>query len=255
MSSNNLTIKPNNHRVYQCPFEKKTELLNLLITKNEGKSIVVVTAKDAKIIEDGLENKEIQVIEDKDLIKDKELRADIIIGFEMPIKNIVYMARAAKATENSFMLLDESEQKDLHFIEMLLGRAIKQESVAGFNYPVVEQDEKPKAKKLSKDEIKEVAKKRYEKSTNSFDKPKKDFAKDTKRSERPKDAKSKDDKWVKKKKAPNKFLGKDENGKALFSGKSGERNHRYDGTPRDKWDAPKVTGKKINIKARKKKED
>ncbi len=255
MSSNNLTIKPNNHRVYHCPFEKKTELLNLLIAKNEGKSIVVVTAKDAKIIEEGLENKEIQVIEDKDLIKDKELRADIIIGFEMPIKNIVYMARAAKATENSFMLLDESEQKDLHFIEMLLGRAIKQESVEGFNYPVVEQDEKPKAKKLSKDEIKEVAKKRYEKSTNSFDKPKKDFAKDTKRSERPKDAKSKDDKWAKKKKAPNKFLGKDENGKALFSGKSGERNHRYDGTPRDKWDAPKVTGKKINIKARKKKED
>ena len=259
MSSNNLTIKPNNHRVYQCPFEKKTELLNLLIEENAGKSIVVVTAKDAKIIEEGLENKDIQVIEDKELIKDKELRAQIIIGFEMPIKNIVYMARAAKATDKSFMLLDASEQKDLHFIEMLLGRAIKQESVEGFNYPVVEQDEKPKAKKLSKDEIKEVAKKRYEKSTNSFDKPKKefkkDFSKDAKRSERPKDTKSKDDKWAKKKKAPNKFLGKDENGKALFSGKSGERNHRYDGTPRDKWDAPKVTGKKINIKARKKKED
>ena len=260
MSSNNLTIKPNNHRVYQCPFEKKTELLNLLIEENAGKSIVVVTAKDAKIIEEGLENKDIQVIEDKELIKDKELRAQIIIGFEMPIKNIVYMARAAKATQNSFMLLDASEQKDLHFIEMLLGRAIKQESVEGFNYPVVEQDEKPKAKKLSKDEIKEVAKKRYEKSTNtqdaafekkkSFDKPKKEFKKDFK-----KDAKSKDDKWAKKKKAPNKFLGKDENGKAIFSGKSGERNHRYDGTPRDKWDAPKVTGKKINIKARKKKED
>jgi len=260
LSSNNLTIKPNNHRVYQCPFEKKIELLNLLVQENAGKSIVVVTAQDAKIIEDGLENKDIQVIEDRDLIKDKELRAQIIIGFEMPIKNIVYMARASKATENSFMLLDESEQKELHFVEMLLGRAIKQESVEGFNYPVVEEDEKPKAKKLSKDEIKEVAKKRYEKSTNtqdaafekkkSFDKPKKEFKKDAKRSERPKD-----DKWAKKKKAPNKFLGKDENGKALFSGKSGERNHRYDGTPRDKWDAPKVTGKKINIKARKKKED
>ncbi|WP_297432917.1 hypothetical protein [Sulfurimonas sp.] len=264
MSSNNLTIKPNNHRVYQCPFEKKIELLNLLIKDNAGKSIVVVTAKDAKIIEEGLQNKEIQVIEDKNLIKDKELHADIIIGFEMPIKNIVYMARASKATEKSFMLLDESEQNDLHFIEMLLGRAIKQESVEGFNYPVIEEDEKPKVKKLSKDEIKEVAKKRYEKSTNTqdaafekkknFDKPKKefkkDFSKDAKRSERPKD-----DKWAKKKKSPNKFLGKDENGKALFSGKSGERNHRYDGTPRDKWDALKVTGKKINIKARKSKSE
>ena len=27
-------------------------------------------------------------------------------------------------------------------------------------------------------------------------------------------------------------MGKDENGKPIFSGKSGERNHRYDGTPK-----------------------
>ena len=254
MSSNNLTIKPNNHRVYQCPFEKKIELLNLLIKENVSKNIVVVTAQNTKTIEEGLENKEIQVIEDRNLIKDKALCVQIIIGFDMPIKNIVYMARASKATENSFMLLDASEQKDLHFVERLLGRAIKQEQREGFEYPVVEKEEKPKVKKLSKDEIKEVAKKRYEKSTNtqenagfekkkSFDKTKKDFKKD---------ARPKDDKWAKKKQAPNRFLGKDENGKAIFSGKSGERNHRYDGTPRDKWDAPKVTGKKIHIKARKK---
>ena len=261
MSSNNLTIKPNNHRVYHCPFEKKIELLNLLIKENASKSIVVVTAQDTKSIEEGLENKEITVIEDRNLIKDKALCVQIIIGFDMPIKNIVYMARASKATENSFMLLDESEQKDLHFVERLLGRAIKQEKREGFEYPIVEKEEKFKEKRLSKDEIKEVAKKRYEKSTNtqenagfekkkSFDKPKKEFKKDFK-----KDARPKDDNWAKKKQAPNRFLGKDENGKALFSGKSGERNHRYDGTPRDKWDAPKVTGKKINIKARKKKED
>ena len=251
MSSNNLTIKPNQHRVYQCPFEKKSELLNLLIKENIGKSIIVVTAKDINIIIDSLENKEIKVIEDRELIKAKDLCADIVIGFDMPIKNIVYMARASKATERSLMLLDENEQNDLHFIEMLLGRAIKQEIVNGFNYITKEEDAKPKVKKLSKDEIKEVAKKRYEKSTNiqetafekkkSFDKPKKEF--------------KKDDKWAKKKKSPNKFLGKDENGKAIFSGKSGERNHRYDGTPRDKWDAPKVTGKKINIKARKPKSE
>ncbi|SFV53823.1 ABR064Wp [hydrothermal vent metagenome] len=228
MSLNNLTIKPNNHRVYQCPFEKKLELLNLLIKENAGKSIVVVTAKDSKTIEEGLENSEIKVIEDRILIKEKELYSQIIIGFDMPIKNIVYMARASKATENSFMILDASEQKDLHFIEMLLGRAIKQEKREGFEYSVIEKE-----------------KGRFEKK-KSFEKPKKDFKKD---------AKPKDDRWKKKKKAPNRFLGKDENGKAIFSGKSGERNHRYDGTPRDKWDAPKVTGKKINIKAHKPKRD
>ncbi|MEO1954850.1 MAG: hypothetical protein ABGW74_09105 [Campylobacterales bacterium] len=107
--------------------------------------------------------------------------------------------------------------------------------------------------------IKEVAKKRYDEKTGNvekkdfdkpkfdkpkFDKPKKEFKKSD-RSETP-------DKWKKKKKAPNKYLGKDENGKAIFSGKSGERNHRYDGTPRDKYDAPKKSGKKIKIKSLKK---
>jgi hypothetical protein len=232
------------------------ELLNRLIEENATAEIVVMTAQDPAHIKNNLENKEIKVLQDRELVQNKELECDIVIGFDMPIKNIVYMARAGKAKEKSFMLLDESEQKDLHFIEMLLGRAMKQEVVEGFGYPEKsEAPKEPKAKKLSKDEIKEVAKKRFEKSTQEkpafdakkkFDKPKKEF----KKSDKPKD-----ERWAKKKKAPNKFLGKDENGKAIFSGKSGERNHRYDGTPRDKYDAPKTTGKKINIKARKTKSE
>ena len=59
----------------------------------------------------------------------------------------------------------------------------------------------------------------------------------------------------KKKKAENKFLGKDENGKAIFSGKSGDRNHHHDGSQREKFDAPKKVGKTISIKARKPKEE
>jgi hypothetical protein len=38
----------------------------------------------------------------------------------------------------------------------------------------------------------------------------------------------------------------------MFSGKSGDRNHRHDGTQRDRYDAPKVTGKTININSMKK---
>jgi len=241
LPANTLSIKANNHRVYQCPTEKKIELLQRLIEENKGANIIVVSAYNTAKIQEALENTEIKIFQDKELIKEKELQCDIVIGFDMPIKNIVYMARASKAKEKSFMLLDESEQKELHFIEMLLGRAIKQESVAGFEYAVQEKEAPvSKGKKLSKEEIKEVAKKRFEKSTQ--ERPKKEFVK----SDKPKD-----ERWAKKKKAPNKFLGKDENGKAIFSGKSGERNHRYDGTPRDKYDAPKVTGKKINIKSRK----
>jgi len=242
LSLNNISIKPNNHRIYQCPFEKKIQLLNKLILDNAGSEIVVVSSKETQNIKDNLDNKEIKVVEDRELVKDKELQGEIIIGFDMPIKDIVYIARAQRATVKSFMLLDESEQKNLHAIEALLGRAIKQEKVEDFNYVVIpKENNKPVKKSLSKDEIKEVAKKRYEKSTQEA--PKRDF-----RQEQSNDG----GKWEKKKKAPNKFLGKDENGKAMFSGKSGERNHRYDGTPKNKYDAPKTTGKVIKVKAKKK---
>lgn len=63
---------------------------------------------------------------------------------------------------------------------------------------------------------------------------------------------AKSESWAKKDNKGSKFLGKDENGKAMFSGKSGERNHRHDGSKRES--APVLTGKKINIKALKKPE-
>jgi len=250
MPADAISIKPNNHRIYQCPNDKKTELLNKLIQEKPNVDIVVMCTKNPEEIKEKLENQDVRVLEDKQLIKEKDLTCEYLISYDMPIKAIVYMARVSKVTQKAVMLLDESEQKALHAIETLLGRAIKQDRIEGFEYPQKESRnaDEPKRKKLSKDEIKEVAKKRYESSTQekpTFDKPKRDFRSDDK----------KDDKWAKKKKSPNKFLGKDENGKAIFSGKSGERNHRHDGTPRDRYDAPKTTGKRINIKARKSKED
>jgi len=249
MSTKQISIKPNNHRILQCPNHKKIELLNKLIKENSDSDILVVTSSDASEIIDNLEDKNIKVMEDRNLIKEKDLSCKFLISFDMPIKAIVYMARASCATEKAVMLLNESEQKLLHSIETLLGRVIKQESVEGFFYEVeAKKEETPsKYKKLSKSQITEIAKKRHEDATvekKKSDKPKNDFKKD-----------DSSNKWEKKKKAPNKFLGKDENGKAMFSGKSGERNHRYDGTPRDRYDAPKKVGKKINIKARKPKED
>ncbi|WP_434656875.1 hypothetical protein [Sulfurimonas sp. NW9] len=244
MPADTIAIKPNNHRIYPCPDDKKTELLNKIIEENKNEDILVVCASNSQALKEELDNKEIPVIEDKELVKNKNLTCGFLISYDMPIKAIVYIARVSKATHKAVMLLDESEQKALHAIENLLGRAIKQETVEGFAYPQKESkdSDEPKRKKLSKDEIREVAKKRYESSTQEkpkFDKPKGDFTKDD----------EKENKWAKKKKAPNKFLGKDENGKAKFSGKSGERNHRYDGKPREK-----LTGKKISIQARKPKD-
>jgi hypothetical protein len=267
MSTSSITIKPNNHRVYQCPADKKVELLNKVIAENEKLEIIVACSKDVEIIKNMLQNQKITVIEDRDLIKNKELSCELLISFDMPIKGIVYMARVAKATQKAIFFIDESEQKGLHDIEMLLGRSIKQDIIDGFEYEVIEkvESDRPAPRKMTKDQIKEEAKKRYDKVTaepkeKSY-KPKRDYGDDDKKTYS-KDGKKKDfnksdsaGKWDKKKKEPNKYLGKDENGKAIFSGKSGERNHRYDGSPKSKWDAPKKVGKRISIKERKPKTD
>lgn len=262
MSSNSITIKPNNHRVYQCPNEKKIELLNKLIAENSEADILVVCSKEPQTIIDALDDKNVKVIEDRELIKLPELKCGMLISYDLPIKAIVYMARVSKATSSAILMLDSSEQKELYHTEMLLGRAIKQEIIEGFGYPVVEKSpEKPGPKKMTKEQIKEVAKKRYDEKTQEPQektyKPKRDYGDEDKKSYdkggQKKDFKKSDSsgKWDKKKKEENKFLGYDDNGKAKFSGKSGDRNHRHDGTPKDKWDAPKKVGRKINIKARK----
>ena len=56
MSSNSITIKPNNHRVYQCPNEKKIELLNKLIAENSEADILVVCSKEPQTIIDALDD-------------------------------------------------------------------------------------------------------------------------------------------------------------------------------------------------------
>ncbi|MEA3370939.1 MAG: hypothetical protein U9Q40_06325, partial [Campylobacterota bacterium] len=227
MSSNSITIKPNNHRVYQCPTEKKIELLKKIISENEITDILIVCSKEPQVLIDALDSKNIKVIEDREMIKLPELKCEMLISYDLPIKAIVYMARVAKATASAILMLDTSEQKELYHTEMLLGRAIKQEVIEGFEYPVAEkkpESDRPAPKKMTKDQIKEVAKKRYDEKTQEPKekkeyKPKRDYGDEEKKSY---------DKSGKKK--DNKFLGYGEDGKAKFSGKSGERNHRYDGT-------------------------
>jgi len=247
MSINTITIKPNNHRVHPCPNDKKIELLNKIISQNSSDDILVVCSNNIDFIKEGIEDKTVKIIADKELVTSKEnISCKMLISYDIPIKAIVYMARVSKATQSAVILVDASEQKSLYPIEMLLGRSIKQEIIDDFTYDVVKQPIKTETKKMSQTKIKEVAKKRYdakfqdEKPRNNDDK--KDFKKrDFKKSDST-------DKWAKKKKEPNKFLGYDEKGKGKFSGKSGERNHRFDGKPKDRYDAPTKVGRKINIK-------
>ena len=269
MSKTTITIKPNNHRIHPCPTERKLALITEIVARNAKNTIVIVSSSSNDMLKENIIAENVTILSDKELITNKEITFDYLISYDLPDTAIFYIARVAKATEMAVALVDDAEHKKLYPIETLLGRTIKQEIISGYEPKVIEknEDDKPAYRKMSKEKIKEVAKQRYNEGTGNveeksfdkpkfdkpkfdkpkFDKPKKDFKKSD-RAETP-------DKWKKQKKAPNKFLGKDENGKAIFSGKSGDRNHRYDGTPKDRYDAPKKVGKTIKIKSRKPSED
>jgi hypothetical protein len=325
MPDDQISLKHNKHRIHPCPNDKKLSLLNLLIAQNSTLDIVVATAEDTQAIKEAITASNVKVLNDKELLKLPELRCKLLISYDLPSTAILYMARVAKATEGAIILLDKDEQKQLYPIETLLGRVIRQEIVAGFEYAVEEKIkreqkpfdrpkrdgerserkpfdkpkydrpkrdgerserkpfEKPKYDKPKRDsekpERKPFDKPKYDKPKRDgesserkpYDKPKYDKPKrEGERSERkpfdkPKFDKPKRDGEKSEQKAydkpkrddkkSNKFLGKDESGKAKFSGKSGERNHRYDGTPKEKYEAPKNVGRKISIKERKPTED
>lgn len=320
MSSSTPTLKRHNHRVHPCETEKKQELLNLLLSQNAGKNIIIISCEAI----DNCENSSnVTFINDADLLKAPELMAELVISYDLPDKAISYMARIAHSTSHALILLDQEEEKLLYPIETLIGRTIMQEPLNGFGpiiVPKVEvvkrefkpreekrefkprnndsrgekkfgerpareekprsfkpydkdkKDERPAFKKpydKDKKDDKSGFKRPYDKSDKPdfkkpYDKDKKDdksgFKKPYDKSDKPafkkpydKDAKPEFKKPYDRDKKDGKkstFLGKDENGKAIFSGKSGERNHRHDGSKREF--EPVLTGKKINVKAFKK---
>ncbi|MCF6339574.1 MAG: hypothetical protein L3J10_02325 [Sulfurimonas sp.] len=234
MSTKQIIIKRNKHFVHPCPSEKKLSLLNLLISKYSDKQILVVRANSLDVIKDVITAENVTILNDVEL-QDSTQNYEILISFDLPATPTLYISRLFCATEIALILLDEKEQNKLYPIETILKRVIKQKIIEGFEYEgdlkLTIAKEKPKREYAFKiDTQTKSDKKPYNKSED------------------------KSKKWDKKKREPNKFLGKDENGKALFSGKSGDRNHRYDGTPKDKHNAPKKVGRKIIIKALKTKE-
>ncbi|MDD3505996.1 MAG: hypothetical protein PHX65_05535, partial [Sulfurimonas sp.] len=280
--SSQITLKHNKHRIHPCPNAKKLSLLNLLIEQNNNLDTIVVTTQDSSTIKNGLKNENVKVLSDTELSKLPELKYELLISYDLPSDANLYISRVIRATECALILLDISEQKQLYPIETLLKRVIKQEIIAGFEYEEQENmkiakpalkskreyafnpdaDTKPKYEKKSSDKPRYDKPKSDDNKRKSFEKPKYDKPKsgaegfERKPFEKPKrDGESSERKPFEKpkrdSKKPNKFLGKDENGKPKFSGKSGERNHRHDGKPKEGQQAPKNVGRKISIKERK----
>ncbi len=276
MSSTATTLKRHNHRVHPCKPEQKQELLHLLLHKNSDKTILVVTS-DVTI--DTLKDfKNVTVVSDEDLEKSSDLTCELMISYNLPQKAILYMARIARSSEHALILLSLEEETLLYPIETLLGRTLLQETIKGFEtiIPKVEPLKKEYKPKDDKKEYKpknpnfKGEKKEYKPKSADFKGEKKEYkSKSTEERGDKKYGEKRDDKrpakkpynkdadkpksWDKKEAKGSKYLGKDENGKALFSGKSGERNHRHDGTPKEY--VPKVPGRKIHIKSLEKAED
>ena len=236
-----ISIKHNKHRAYPVNTDKKITLLQHLVNENASKSIIVVSSDENSEIKETIVAQNVTIIDDKTLYKDKELKADLLISFDVPEKSIVYISRLSHSTDAAIVLVSKNEEPLLYPVETLLGRAIKQEVLAEFSD--VTQLQTPQEREAKKERKRE--------------KNMKDDTKPFKKKEFSKEDKAKAEQWAKKKKAPNKFLGKDEDGKAQFSGKSGDRNHSYDGTPRERKDfkIPKKTGRSVTIKGLNKKED
>lgn len=288
MSTNQITIKHNKHRIHPCPNEKKLALLNMLLSQNSGLSIVVALSDNSLLTKEAITDANVSVLSDEELAGVPELKCELIISYDLPQSAELYISRLSKTTDSAIVLLDISEQNNLYPIETLLGRVIRQEVVTGFEYP-----EQPKMKIAPKPSLKPKSdakraerkpfdKPKYDKKPfdkqkserpkreddgserKSYEKPKRDGEKSERKPfDKPKyDKPKKEGETSERKpfekpkydKKPNKFLGKDESGKAKFSGKSGERNHRYDGKPKESVEAPKNVGRKISIKALKPKE-
>ena len=264
MSTTAPLIKRHNHRVHPCENSRKNELLKVLIAKNSNQSIIVVTANDPQEIKNIIDDEKIIVVSDTELADSKELKCDLLISYDLPEKAIIYMGRLAHSNTFALILLEKEEEKLLYPIETLLGRTIMQEIVEGFE--VVSAEVKKEFTKPKRDfEKSDRPKRNFDKTDrpkrnfDSSDKPKRDFDKSekSKRDYKDNDRNSKDEKksyksnsWDKKTSEPSKYIGKDENGKAMFSGKTRERNHRHDGKPKDQSQTTKAP-RKINIKPKK----
>ena len=325
MPANSISIKANNHRIYQCFEHKKKQLLSEVMEENAGADILIITSKNAGKLKEHINNPQIRVMSDEELSEMPQTKCEVLINFDLPQSAQSYFDRVSKATVKAVATVDIAEQKLLYPIETVIGRVIKQEIRPGYGYvtkkdianaklkeelKAMRQKEKEKkalppkrdfkSKRAEEDKPKrdfkpkreEGEKKEYRPKREDGDKPKRDFKPkreegekpkrdfkprtengekkefrpkrdDDKRDFRPKKDEGekrsykpdekKNDSWAKKKKS-NTFLGHDENGKAKFSGKSGERNHRYDGTKKETFDAPKKPARTINIKERKKEE-
>lgn len=213
------SVQRKNHKIHPCDSNRKSELLTHLITLFKEKKILIVSSES---IPDLHSTQNVTVILDADVTVSEKNDYDVLISYDLPEKAIIYMSRFAHAKEMALILLSAEDQKYLYPIETLLGRTIIQETIPGFepSFGIAVENQQKEERKARR------AEREAQEATSSTPR------RHDRGEKRP--FKSKDDGFSSKKQHHSKprFIGKDKNGKPMFEGKTRERNHYIDGTPR-----------------------
>ncbi len=215
MSVDTILIKRHNHRVHPCDRTQKLALLEHLINLHSDKEILVLSALDISTLEDKIDADNVSFVQDKDLLENPKVKCDMIISLDLSTSPEAYVQRLNQTSTYALLLADDKDQQELYKIETLMKRTLTKEVISSF-----EPESYIKDREAAKD-LKERQEYNRQNQEERDEKRKKAWAKQKKES---------------------KYLGKDEDGKPIFSGKSGERNHRFDGTPRSE-DEKEYAGK------------
>jgi len=205
MSVDTLHIKRHNHRVHPCDRTQKLDLLKYLITLHSDKEILVIATQDISTLDEQIDADNVSFVHDAVLLESPKVKCDMIISLDLAATPENYAKRLNQTNSLALLLADEKDQQSLYKVETFLKRTLTKEIIDAFE---------PQAHKADREASADLKERQEYNRKNQEE-----------RDEKRKKA------WAKQKKE-SKYLGKDEDGKPIFSGKSGERNHRFDGTPR-----------------------
>lgn len=224
MSVDTILIKRHNHRVHPCDRSQKLALLKHLIALHADKEILIIADQNIDALEEQLDADNVTCKSDSELLENPKVKCDMVISLDLSKDPETYIKRLNQTKTYALLLADDKDQQELYKIETLMKRTLTKEVIADFE-PASYIKDREAANDLK-------ARQEYNKQNQE------------ERDEKRKKASAK-------LKKESKYLGKDEDGKPIFSGKTGERNHRYDGTAKsedEKRENPRYKAKRSDDK-------
>lgn len=130
-----LNIKRQNHRIHLCANERKSDMLELLFKQYPDRPLLLMTSGPVEEITLPEIPANVTIKTDETLEASDQNSYDVLISYDLPEKALSYIKRLTTTKDIALILLSESDQPKQYPIEMLLGRTIMEEKVAGFETP------------------------------------------------------------------------------------------------------------------------